>query len=87
MHSNNSNSLDKVIKETKSTFEAKVISLATKTSLSYLESIIKIMEDNNYEVEFVQKLLTPRLKKTLEVEAKGLNMLKAKNNNDGQKDA
>ena len=45
---------------------------------TYLDAVVDYCEKNSMEIEVAAKLLNPKIKKTLEVEAMDANMLKQK---------
>lgn len=45
---------------------------------SYIEAVLIICETRGLDVETVPELLTPKLKKRIHLEAKGLNMLRVR---------
>jgi hypothetical protein len=65
-----------VVKETKESFDHKVTEYVIRYRITHFDAVKKITEENEYEPEFVAKLLTPSLKKKIEKELRKRNMLK-----------
>jgi hypothetical protein len=60
---------------TKKRFQTMVEETVLKHSLSYLDAIIYICEENNMEIEDVSKYITPIIKDKIEVDALKLNYI------------
>ena len=48
--------------------------------ITYVEAVVTYCQENDIEIESVNKLLSSSLKQKLEVEAQDLNLLKVKSN-------
>ena len=60
----------------KDKFAEDIESLVLETKMSYIDAIVQYCEDNNIEVETVNKLVSKPLKEKLRWEATELNYLK-----------
>lgn len=69
----------RVIKETPRAFSKQVIDLVWEKDISYFEALNKLMQEKNYEPEYVAKLVTPDLKSFLTEEAGKLALIKKEN--------
>jgi hypothetical protein len=70
-----------VVKETTESFEIKVENLIWDKDITYLEAITEIVEQEDYDIDSINLLISNNLKMKLEIEAEKLSLLKAKKKN------
>ena len=74
-----SNEIDKALNDkfvSKEKFAEDIECLVSKTSMNYIDAIVEYCEQNNIEIETVNKLVSKPLKEKLKYEATELNYLK-----------
>lgn len=60
---------------TKQKFTKLIEEVVQKRSLSYMDAVINVCEDNDVELEDVRKFITPIIKDKIQAEAMRLNFL------------
>tara|TARA_X000001382_G_C3119465_1_gene162678 strand:- start:407 stop:628 length:222 start_codon:yes stop_codon:yes gene_type:complete len=56
----------------------KVEQYAKKHTASYIDAVVKIAEENEIDIEVIGKFLGKPIKEKLEIEARDLNLIRAK---------
>lgn len=51
---------------------------AANGQMSYIDAIVRVCDETGIEIESVNKLITPRIRKSIRTEATTLNLLKRK---------
>lgn len=67
---------NQVIKETEKTFSQAIEDRVWEKDISYMESIVELMQEKNIEPEQVSKLLSKDIKNILQHEVADLSLLK-----------